>query len=214
MADRTETGKDGVLIVSGREVPFSSVSVDISFDTSEVTANDALNNKQAYTSKSAELTVEADGSKTELKGLLLNGDGTPKEGLSAEIQGSEGGSRFTEGRVLAALPEGFLDPTAIPDSLDRDELAELSDEELIKEIENAGGDVGELMSGQLLDAEATEVVIGAMVDSFSHPELADTELRNMLESSQFPDSGFNQMLNKMIEVSTPSEGVRDFRGSS
>jgi len=116
--------------------------------------------------------------------------------------------------VLAALPEGFLDPTAIPDSLDRDELAELSDEELIKEIENAGGDVGELMSGQLLDAEATEVVIGAMVDSFSHPELADTELRNMLESSQFPDSGFNQMLNKMIEVSTPSEGVRDFRGSS
>jgi hypothetical protein len=122
--------------------------------------------------------------------------------------------RTRKNDVLAALPEGFLDPTAIPDSLDRDELAELSDEELIKEIEDAGGDVGELMSGQLLDAEATEVVIDAMVDSFSHPELADTELRNMLESSQFPDSGFNQMLNKMIEVSTPSEGVRDFRGSS
>jgi hypothetical protein len=101
MANRTETGKDGVLIVEGREVPFSSVSVDLSFDTSEVTANDALNNEQAYTSKSAELTIEADGSKTELKGLLLNGDGTPKEGLRAEITATEGGDRFTDGRITS-----------------------------------------------------------------------------------------------------------------
>lgn len=123
-------------------------------------------------------------------------------------------SRTRKNDVLAALPEGFLDPTGIPDALDRDELADLSDEELIETIEDAGGDVGELMSGQLLDAEATEVVIDAMVDSFSHPKLSDTELRHMLESSQFPDAGFNRMLNKMIEVSTPSEEVRDFRGSS
>jgi hypothetical protein len=101
MANRTETGKDGVLIVEGREVPFASVSVDISFDTSEATSNDALNNAQAYTSKSAELTIEADGSKTELKGLLLNGDGTPKEGLRAEITGTEGGDRFTDGRITS-----------------------------------------------------------------------------------------------------------------
>jgi len=101
MANRTETGKDGVLIVEGREVPFSSVSVDLSFDTSEVTANDELNNAQAYTSKSAELTVEADGSKTELKGLLLNSDGTPKEGLRAEITATEGGDRFTDGRITS-----------------------------------------------------------------------------------------------------------------
>jgi len=101
MANRTETGKDGVLIVEGREVPFSSVNVDLSFDTSEVTANDALNNAQAYTSKSAELTIEADGSKTELKGLLLNSDGTPKEGLRAEITGTEGGDRFTDGRITS-----------------------------------------------------------------------------------------------------------------
>jgi len=72
MSNRTETGKDGVLIVSGREVPFSSVSDDISYETSEATANDELNNATAYVSKSAELTIEADGSKTELKALLMN----------------------------------------------------------------------------------------------------------------------------------------------
>jgi len=101
MANRTETGKDGVLIVSGREVPFSSVSDDISYETSEATANDELNNATAYVSKSAELTVEADGSKTELKALLMNSDGTPKTGIRAEITATEGGDRFTEGKVTS-----------------------------------------------------------------------------------------------------------------
>jgi len=101
MANRTETGKDGVLIVSGREVPFSSVSDDISYETSEATANDELNNATAYVSKSAELTVEADGSKTELKALLMNPDGTPKTGIRAEITATEGGDRFTDGKVTS-----------------------------------------------------------------------------------------------------------------
>lgn len=101
MANRTETGKDGVLIVSGREVPFSSVSDDISYETSEATANDELNNATAYVSKSAELTVEADGSKTELKALLMNPDGTPKTDIRAEITATEGGDRFTDGKVTS-----------------------------------------------------------------------------------------------------------------
>lgn len=101
MANKTETGKDGVLIVEGREVPFSSVSDDISFETSEATANDELNNPTAYTGKSAELTVEADGSKTELKALLMNADGTPKSGIRAEITATEGGDRFTDGKVTS-----------------------------------------------------------------------------------------------------------------
>jgi hypothetical protein len=101
MANRTETGKDGVLIVSGREVPFSSVSDDISYETSEATANDELNNATAYVSKSAELTVEADGSKTELKSLLMNPDGTPKTDIRAEITATEGGDRFTDGKVTS-----------------------------------------------------------------------------------------------------------------
>jgi hypothetical protein len=101
MANKTETGKDGVLIVSGREVPFSSVSDDISYEISEATANDELNNPTAYTGKSAELTVEADGSKTELKALLMNPDGTPKSGIRAEITATEGGDRFTDGKVTS-----------------------------------------------------------------------------------------------------------------
>lgn len=101
MANKTETGKDGVLIVDGREVPFSSVSDDISYETSEATANDELNNATAYTGKSAELTVEADGSKTELKALLMNPDGTPKSEIRAEITATEGGDRFTDGKVTS-----------------------------------------------------------------------------------------------------------------
>jgi hypothetical protein len=101
MSNRTETGKDGVLIVSGREVPFSSVSDDISYETSEATANDELNNATAYVSKSAELTIEADGSKTELKALLMNSDGTPKTDIRAEITATEGGDRFTDGKVTS-----------------------------------------------------------------------------------------------------------------
>ncbi len=90
-----------MLLVGGREVVFSSVSVDLSFDTSEVTANDELNTPQAYTGKTSDLTIEADGSKTELKALLLNDDGSPKEGLTAEITGPEGGDRFTDGKITS-----------------------------------------------------------------------------------------------------------------
>ena len=101
MANKTETGKDGVLIVEGREVPFASVSEDLSFATSEATSNDELNNPTAYTGKSAELTIEADGSKAELKALLINEDGTPKDGLRAEVSGTEGGDRYTDGKVTS-----------------------------------------------------------------------------------------------------------------
>ena len=123
-------------------------------------------------------------------------------------------SRSRKNEVLSALPEGFLDPTGLPDELDPEAVAEMDDAELIDAIEDAGGDVAELMSGQVLDGEATDVVIGAMVNAFSHPALADTELENMLRSSQFPDSAFNEMLNKMIEVSTPDEELRNFRGEA
>jgi hypothetical protein len=122
--------------------------------------------------------------------------------------------RTRKNDVLAALPQGFLDPTGLPDGLDPETAAELSDAELIERIEDAGGDVGALMSGQILDAGATEVVIDAMVDAFDHPKLSDTELENILTTSQFPDREFNGMLNKMIEVSSPDESVRDFRGES
>jgi hypothetical protein len=89
--------------------------------------------------------------------------------------------RTRKNDVLAALPQGFLDPTGLPDGLDPEDAAELID---------------------------------AMVDAFDHPKLSDTELENILTTSQFPDREFNRMLNKMIEVSSPDESVRDFRGES
>jgi hypothetical protein len=107
MANRTETGKDGTLISNGRTVPFSTVSIDLSFDTAEVDANDRLNNEQAYVSKSAELTIEADGSKEELRDQLMStGQGQteaiPEEGLRATVKGSEQKDhRFEEGRVTS-----------------------------------------------------------------------------------------------------------------
>jgi hypothetical protein len=119
--------------------------------------------------------------------------------------------RTRKNEVLASLPEGFLDPTGLPDGLDPDEMAEMDDAELMQAIKDAGGDVGELMAGQMLDEAATETVIDAMRDAFSHPKLSDSELENMLRSSQFPDAAFNEMLNRMIEVSTPDEEMRDFR---
>lgn len=119
--------------------------------------------------------------------------------------------RSRKNEVLASLPEGFLDPTGIPDDLDPDEMAEMGDAELMQAIEDAGGDVGELMAGQMLDEQATETVIDAMVDAYNHADLSDSELENMLRSSQFPDSAFNGMLNRMIEVSTPDEEMRNFR---
>jgi hypothetical protein len=120
-------------------------------------------------------------------------------------------TRVRKNEVLASLPEGFLSPSGLPDDIDPEELSEMDDAELVEAIESNGGDVGELMSEQMLDREATEVVIDAMVDAYNHPDLSDTELENLLRSSKFPDKSFNQMLNKMIDVSTPDEGMRDFR---
>lgn len=122
--------------------------------------------------------------------------------------------RTRKNDILAVLPDGLLGPTSIPDDVDPEEIGDMTDEELIEKIEASGGDVGELMSGQILDEEATEVVIDAMVDAYSHPKLSDTELENILTSTRFPDREFNQMLSTMIEVSSPDESIREFRGET
>jgi len=99
MADRHETGKDGVLTVQGRDIPFTNVSDEVSFDTSSSDFNDGLYQDSSYVSANASLTVEADGSKEELKRLLINDDGTPVTDIRAQMTGSEGGDRFTKGKV-------------------------------------------------------------------------------------------------------------------
>jgi hypothetical protein len=122
--------------------------------------------------------------------------------------------RTRKNELLASLPDGFLSPGGLPDEIDAEDVDDLSDEELLSKIEEAGGDVSELVSDRVLDADATETVIGCMVDAFGHPKLSNSELEHMLTSSQFPDQEFMSMLNKMIEVSSPDESVRDFRGDS
>lgn len=116
MTDKQETGEDGTLVVDGEELAFSTVGDDISFDTAEAESNDTLNNATAYTGKSVSLTIEVDGSKAELKAKLMNEDGTPKSGLRAEITGTEGGDRFTEGKVESfgrEYPSGDITSTEV-----------------------------------------------------------------------------------------------------
>jgi len=121
MADKTETGKDGVLIVDGEEHAFTTVSEDIGFDTSEATHNDELNNKTAHTSKSVTLTIEVDGSEAELKAKVMDENGNPRSDLRAEITGTEGGDRFTEGKPTSfnrEYPGGDITSTEIEVTFD------------------------------------------------------------------------------------------------
>jgi len=99
MTNRNETGDDGVLIVDGREVPFTNADYEIGFDTSSSDFNDRLEQDSAITSKPpTEVSIEADGSKAELKSLLMDDTGAPRTGLRATVRGSEGGDRFTKGK--------------------------------------------------------------------------------------------------------------------
>lgn len=119
--DKDETGKDGVLIVDGEELPFTTVSEDISFDTSEATHNDELNNTTAHTAKSVTLTIEVDGSSAELKAKVMDENGNPRQDIRAEITGSEGGDRFTEGKPTSfnrEYPGGDITTTEIEVTFD------------------------------------------------------------------------------------------------
>jgi hypothetical protein len=119
--DKTETGKDGVLIVDGEEIPFTNATPDISFGTSEATHNDELNNKTAHTDKSVTLTIEVDGSSAELKAKVMDENGNPRQDIRAEITGSEGGDRFTEGKPTSfnrEYPGGDITTTEIEVTFD------------------------------------------------------------------------------------------------
>jgi len=99
MADRSETGKDGVLTVQGRDVPFTNADYSVSYDMSSSDFNDGLFEDTSYVSASASGSIEADGSKAELKNLLINDDGTPVNNIRIQVDGSEGGDRFTDVKI-------------------------------------------------------------------------------------------------------------------
>lgn len=97
--DKNETGKDGVLIVGNREVPFTNADYEIGYDIAESEFNDSMEKPSAYTGKRGSGSIEAEGSKAELKAMLMKEDGMPREDISLEITGAEGGDRFTSVRI-------------------------------------------------------------------------------------------------------------------
>lgn len=121
--DKNETGKDGVLIVNGREIPFTNADYEISFDTTGSDFNDQLEQDSAITSKPpVEVNIEADGSKAELKGELLTDDGMPRTDLRAIVRGSEVGDRFSKGKPTAfgrEFPGGDKTTTSVTIQFDR-----------------------------------------------------------------------------------------------
>lgn len=122
MADRHETGKSGTLTVSGRDVAFTNCDFSVSFDTSSSDFNDGLYSDTSYVSASASGSLEADGSKEELKRLLLNDDGTPVNNIRIQITGSEGGDRFTKVKIeefSREFPGGDKTTTEISWTADR-----------------------------------------------------------------------------------------------
>lgn len=123
-------------------------------------------------------------------------------------------SRARKNALLDALPEGYFDPVIDPDDLDQESLDDMDLSELRELLEEAGTSIAEFSKARTMDEEATNEVIEAMVDAYSHSELTDTELRNLLRSSQFPDSAFEEMLITLIEVSTAGDDVREFRQES
>lgn len=123
MANRSETGDDGVLIVEGEEIPFTNADYDVQFETAASSFNDKLEQDSAITGKPpVEVSVEADGSKQELKAKLMTGDGKPKTGLRAIVRGSEGGDRFRDGKPTSfgrEYPGGDKTTTSVTIQFDK-----------------------------------------------------------------------------------------------
>jgi len=124
--NKNETGKDGELTVETengtRTVPFTNADYEISYDISESEFNDSMEKPSAYTGKRASGTIEAEGSKAELKRLIMDEQGMPVEDIRIEIFGSEGGDRFTEVKIESfgrEFPGGDKTTTEVPFQADK-----------------------------------------------------------------------------------------------
>jgi hypothetical protein len=106
MADREETGKDGVLIVAGEEFPFTDLNIDDDVDVSESENNQSMFRNLVATGVAPSGDFEFDGSRQELRQATRNSDGTPKENLRIIVQGSEQGYRF-EGVIVTNISRGY-----------------------------------------------------------------------------------------------------------
>lgn len=122
--------------------------------------------------------------------------------------------RSRKNEVLDALPEGYFDAVIDPDEVDEIGLEDMDMDDLESLLEEHGTSLAEFSKSRTMGKEATETVIDAMADAYSHPELTRTEISNLLRSSQFPEQQFENMLITMLQVSSASDDHRDFRGEA
>jgi hypothetical protein len=93
--DRDETGKDGVLIINGTEYPFTNVDDSVEWGESSSDYNDQRHTHHRKTNKDSSGTIEVEGSSKELKSAVMKSDGSQREDIRLQIEGSEGGDRYT-----------------------------------------------------------------------------------------------------------------------
>lgn len=99
MVNQRETGKDGVAIVAGDPIPFTNCSYDIEFGTTSSDYNTRLEQFTAYTDAHTTGSLELEGSSSELRGKVMNGNGRPRQPFRIIVRDSEGGVRFNQVRV-------------------------------------------------------------------------------------------------------------------
>lgn len=89
MVDRSETGKDGVLIVGNQELYFTNCDYSIDYELAEDDWNDEFNTRKTYVSGSISGSFEWAGSNPPARDAFINPDGSPIENVTLQVNGSE-----------------------------------------------------------------------------------------------------------------------------
>lgn len=120
-------------------------------------------------------------------------------------------SRPRKNALVAALPDGYLEPLVDPDDIDQAEIEEMDEMELKAFFEDHGVSLADAARSRMLDEEATETVIDAIVESFQHDRLGDSEVEQMFRSPKMPDDQFEGALEAVLEASSADDDVAGFR---
>lgn len=114
--DRDETGKDGVLMVNGREFPFTNVDTDVEWGETSSDYNDKVHTHHRKTNKDSSGSIEVEGSSEELKDAIMDPMGNQRDDIRIQMQGSETSDRFTDVTVTnfgREYPGGDVTTTTI-----------------------------------------------------------------------------------------------------
>lgn len=93
--DRDETGKDGVLIVNGEEYSFTNCSYSLTWGETGSDYNDTREVHHRKTNKDSDGSFDFEGSQEELRAAIMNDNGEQYDDIRLQVEGSEGGDRFT-----------------------------------------------------------------------------------------------------------------------